>query len=250
MKNGMKCLVILTLWSLVCFGFAQERQGGDQGGGQGRGRGGFGQGMMRGGFGQGAGSSLMLLRRTDVQEDLKLTDDQKAKLLEIQQSMRSRFTGGAGSGEQADRQAMRKQREEAMAEIAKSVDAVLTPEQRQRLKEIAIQLMGNRWVLNKENAKTLGITVEQQQKLDGLQESLRMANQGVQERQRSGEIERDVARGIMEKNNDHLNVEIAKVLTDAQKAKLKELGGRHFEAKPQERGGRRGGGGTRRGGIG
>ena len=74
----MIAALLMTVTAFAQRGDSQRRGGGDQGGRQGgRMRGGNFQ-MMRGGGGM--MSEAMLLGRSDVQKDIKLTADQKTKL--------------------------------------------------------------------------------------------------------------------------------------------------------------------------
>jgi Spy/CpxP family protein refolding chaperone len=236
----MKTLkTIITISAFVAVSALSMAQGG--------GRGGFG-GMMR--MGQDA-SGVMLIQRKDVQKDLAITADQKTKLEAYQQAqqdaMRARMEemrngGGGGFDPEAMRATFTKMQEENKAKIA----AILTKEQMERLKQINIQMMGARAALVPELAKELGITDDQKASIDKLQETANQANASLMEKMRSGEIDREEFGPRMQKNNDALTAEIEKALTDAQKAKLKEMGGKKFDRDPKEQtgfGGRGGGGG-------
>jgi len=236
----MKTLTkIITLTALVAGSAISMAQGG---GGQGRG---FG-GMMR--MGQDS-TGIMLLQRQDVQKDLAITADQKTKLEAYQQAqqdaMRARMEemrngGGGGFDPEAMRAAFTKMQEENKAKVS----AILTKEQMARLREINIQMMGARAAMVPEFAKELGITDEQKASIEKIQETANQANQALMEKMRSGEIDREEIRPRMEKNNTALTTEVEKVLTDAQKAKLKAMGGKTFAKDPNERVGGRGGGGN------
>lgn len=223
----------------------------------GQGRGGFGGrgGMMMGG---GFQNDAVLLMRSDVQADLKLTDDQKTRLDQMQerlrQQMMERFQSG---GRQGDREAMQAEFRRMQEEATKQVNAILTADQQKRLRQIGIQMAGARAVMREDVAKELGITADQRSRMDRLQEAQRAANQSIMERLRNGELDREQATASMERNRVVLDDEIMKILTEAQKAKLKEIRGAPFNAdpnlgvggRPQEPrpgGGRRGPGGAGR----
>jgi len=200
----------------------------------------FGQGF-RGGFGgPGGGSPTMMLMRDDVKTELKLTDEQKAKLQEIQDSTRQQFMDlfqGGGFGQ--DREAMRKAMEPIIKKSTDQTNQVLTADQQKRLKEIWIQMSGNSTVMNADVQKDLGLTADQKAKIDDLNKRQQAANQEVMEKVRSGEIQREDVRDIMTKNTKVLNDEIGKVLTQAQKDKLKDMGGKPFVATDPAPGGGR-----------
>ena len=214
--NIKRTITTLAAALLVAASFAQ----GGFGGGQGRG---FGRGF-------GGGNPAFLLRDEQVRAELKITDEQKSKLDELQSSMqeemRSAFQGAGG-----DQAAMRKTMTTLMEGMAKKVNAILTPEQQQRLKEINIQQTGNSVVMQKDIQKDLGLKEEQIKKLADLQKKQQDANQSIFQKMRDGEIEREQVQELMTKNAKALDAEIDKVLTDEQKKKLKEMAGKPFKRK-------------------
>jgi len=230
MKSTFKSILVAGIAVLAAVSMAQG------GGGGGGGRGGFGQG--RGGFGMQDPSGVFLLRREDVQGELKLTADQKSKLTTIQEDqrakMREMFQNGGGGG---DREAMMAEMQKMQAENNKVTLAVLDDTQKKRLKELAVQRMGNGIAANAEMQKELGITDDQKTKIKDLQAKQQEASQAVMQKMRDGEIQREELQAIMQKNTDIYNAELGKILTDAQKAKIKEMGGKPFKFVEQQPGG-------------
>lgn len=225
--NLKKIILTLAIVGIVGSAFAQG------GGGQRR-------GGMFGMMGRGGGSPVMLLQREDVQGELKLTDEQKTKLSELQtkmmEKMREMFTGGGGGRPDPDK--MREVMTKASEEAQKEVDTVLNADQKKRLKELAVQRAGNSAVLNPETAKEVGITEEQKAKIKALEDMQQQANQALMEKMRNQELDRDQFREKMETNTKAFDTELAKILTDAQKAKLKEMSGKPFTfAADRPRGG-------------
>ena len=214
MRIGTRIIVVAALAAFATLSFGQ-------------GRGGFGM------FGGGGGlmPSSFLVSRTDVQTDLKLTDDQKTKLLDLQQSSRSKmreiFTNANG-----DRDKMQADFKTFNDEMVKQVNAILTPDQQTRAHQIAIQLAGNGAALDPGVQKDLSLTDDQKTKITALQKTMNDANQSIGEKIRNQEIDRTEAQASMQKNRDTLNTEIGKVLTDDQKASLKKMGGATFTADP------------------
>jgi Spy/CpxP family protein refolding chaperone len=225
MKLKLKTLVIASLAAftlLVAAPAALAQRGG---------------GFMRG------GGSLIYIQRKDVQKDLALTDQQAADLDTLQQKIRSEMTeifqGGGG-----DRDAMQKAFAAKAPEWQKQIEAILKPEQVSRLKEIAIQMQGNRAVATDPELQTkLKITDDQKAKMKDLMDKQQEANQGLRAKVQSGEMDRDAMTAAVAKNNDALNTEIAKILTDDQKKQLAGLSGKKFDKDPNETG--FGGGGLR-----
>ena len=230
--NFKTLVVSLALLTTVGTSYAQGFGGG---GGRGQGR------MMMGGQ-MGRGGGLQLLMREEVQAELKLTDDQKTKLTEMQtkqrESMRSMWQGGGG---QPDMEKMREAMEKAQAEAQKEIDTILTAEQKTRLKELTVQRAGNGAVSMPDVAKELGLSDDQKAKLKSLNEKAQEANMALFEKIRNQELDPQEARTKMESNQKVLDEEIAKILTDDQKAKLKAMRGKDFTFAPDR--GRRGGGG-------
>ncbi|MBV6458124.1 MAG: hypothetical protein HONBIEJF_01247 [Fimbriimonadaceae bacterium] len=230
MKNTLKALVVSAVLVLGAVAFAQ-----DQGGGRGGRGGGFG---MRGMQGRG-GTPLALVNRTDVQADLNLTADQKSKLTALrekqQEEMRANMENMRGGG--GDREEMMKQFREMQEKNDKAVAAILTEEQNKRIREIWVQLNGNRAILDEKVQTELGFSAEQKTKVKDLQTKQQEAMQSLMERMRNQEIDRDQMREIQTKNSETMNTELGKVLTADQAAKLKTMGGKPFKATEQPRGG-------------
>jgi len=218
-----KLLIGIAVLALAVFSQAQRGQG---------------MGMM---MGQGGGNPLMLLAREDVQEDLALTSEQKEKLLEFtgQEAMRNRFMkfmqdSGMSFEDMRSEEGRKKlapMMEKMQADMKKEIEAVMTPAQVKRLGEINVQFNGNRSVMQKDIAKALAITEAQQTKIDALNKGVGEARRALMEKMRSQELSMEEFQEKNKKNDDILNTEIGKVLTDAQKAKLSEMGGKKFVRK-------------------
>ena len=207
-----KLLIGIAVLALAVFSQAQRGQG---------------MGMM---MGQGGGNPLMLLAREDVQEDLALTSEQKEKLLEFtgQEAMRNRFMkfmqdSGMSFEDMRSEEGRKKlapMMEKMQADMKKEIEAVMTPAQVKRLGEINVQFNGNRSVMQKDIAKALAITEAQQTKIDALNKGVGEARRALMEKMRNQELSMEEFQEKNKKNDDILNTEIGKVLTDAQKAKL------------------------------
>jgi hypothetical protein len=240
MKNAIKLTVIVAALLATVIAMAQpggggqgQRQGG-QGGGQ-RGQRGM-MGMMGGPGGQ--SNSLMLLMREDVKDDIGINSEQNSQLRGLQDGMRDRMMSAFqsagvtfGGGNRPDPAAMQKVTEEVMKGINADMAKILKPEQVKRLDEIDLQLAGNRAILREKVQKELGLSADQVSKAKALNEKAQEANRSVMEKARNREIEFTQVREINEKNNKALDDELGKLLTDANKAKLKEMGGKPFVAK-------------------
>jgi Spy/CpxP family protein refolding chaperone len=232
MKTTKTLIVIATL-AVSALTLAQFPGGG---GGQGRG---FGRGGMRMMGGMGVMPTSFLLQRQDVQEELKITDEQKDKLQqlreEFQQKMMAEFqNGGGGQPGQPPSNERRVAMQKMMEESGKASDAILTPEQRKRGREIAIQLAGSMAVTDKQVATDLGLTDAQKKTIADLQNKQQEANRALMEKARSGEIEWQQIGESMQKNSKVMDAEIAKVLTAEQRKKLSDMGGAKFTPKDDQ----------------
>ncbi len=232
-----QAIAILAVSALTISAFAQG------GGGRGQGRQGGGRMMgMMGMMGGGGGvmPATFLLQRDDVQTDLKLTSEQKDKLDALRtksmEKLREAFTagggaangGGGGRGFQlSDEQ--RKTLEKMNEETTKEVNTILTAEQNKRIRQIGIQLAGPRAATNPEIAKELGVSEAQTKRIADLMTKQREANQAIMEKVRSQELDREEAQAKREGNNKVLDAEIEKILTEAQRMKLKEMAGPEFK---------------------
>ncbi len=273
-KLVQRGIVVVSLVAAMGIAFGQVQ---GQGQGQVRRGGGFGRQMG----GQRGGGELQLVMRSDVQADLKVTEDQKTKLTALRGAGRgqggqrgqrttgaagatgTRGTGTGGTGtagaqggaqgqrgqrgqgtpmSEADRAAMVKRMEDMRAEQHKQLAAILDAGQLKRLAEIAVQLQGNRAIQNPETQRTLGLSAAQLAKLKDLNDKQQEANRAIFQKMQDQELTREEAQATFEKNTKVMNDELAKVLTGDQAAKLKAMGGAPFKADPSIQNGRGGGG--------
>lgn len=119
-----------------------------------------------GGRGQGGISIGLVLTNKDLQDELKVTDDQKGKLKEMtdKQTEMTKKRQELFGGGQPDRTKMQELQKEATAlneEIKKATDGVLTADQKKRYKQIEIQAMGMRAFTYAEVVSELKITDDQ-----------------------------------------------------------------------------------------
>ncbi len=231
MKNLLKIMVVAAAIASLAIASAQPGGGGQ---GRGQGRGGM-MGMMRGG---GQGGALALLGREDVKDDLGITSEQNSQLKAIQDGIRDKMMAKMqeagitfGGGQRPDMAEMQKVMAPVMKEIETEMEKVLKPEQKKRLDEIDVQLSGNRIAQREKYQKLLELTPDQIAKVKKLGDTAQQANQAVMEKARNQEIEWTEVRTINEKNSKALDAEIGKVLTQAQKDKIKEWSGKPFVAK-------------------
>lgn len=209
-----------------------------QGKGQGQG------GRRGGGFGMG-GPGLVTIPA--VQEELKITDEQKGKLEEVTATFREEMQGlreklaDVPQGERMSR--MRELMTEVNAKGHKELETILKPEQMKRFKEIELQARGVEAFADKEVHKALSVTEEQAGKIETalseLNEKRRTIFQDAQ-----GDFQ--AAMGKVRELQTETREKVMGLLKDDQKAKYKELTGEPFDLPVGGPGGPGGGGGGRR----
>lgn len=267
MKRMLSLVVAALMVSASVMAFAQESGPGAGRRGQGQGQGGFQegrQGGMRMMQGQGGQTTIaQLVRRGDVQNDIKMTDAQKKEMQavenEIRQAMQELQGQMGAQGERPNREAMQAMREKMQAISSKAdekIEKILTPEQTNRVKEIRIQLMGIRAITLKEVQKELGFSNAQEQRVRNAEQALQQARQQMMQGMRgqggggpeSGgqRPDREAMQQSMQQLNAKFEEDLNKIPTEEQKAKLKAMGGAEFKATQGAGGGGQGQG--RRGG--
>jgi hypothetical protein len=235
----MALAAVLTV-ALVASADAQNRQRG-QGQRQGQGRQGFGGGMFGGGF----SAFSMLANNKVLQEELKVTDEQKDKLKEAlkpiqekQRELRGIFTPGEQPTEEQLKE-FREKSEKIAADTKKAVEGVLKPEQAKRLTQINHQVMGVRAFTDKEVQAELKLTDEQKEKIKGIAEEYAKDSQEIRRsgpRFQFGQPPSDEDRKKMEENQKKIAAltketeeKIAEKLTDDQKKAWKEMIGEKID---------------------
>jgi Spy/CpxP family protein refolding chaperone len=202
---------------------------------------------------------VALLAMEEVQAELKLTDEQKAKLREV----RSELGGGPGAGgnrgnfrdmsreeRQKQMEELRKQMEERAKKAEELVKGVLTPEQSTRLGELRIQREGIQAFTRSEVVAALMLTDAQKEAVLEILESARpqRGQGGGQGRNADPEAFRKVMEELQEKRKK-AQADIEAILTDTQKAEWTKLHGAMFDFPERPAGGRGGrgapGGGNR-----
>lgn len=256
------CLAIALLVTAVS---AQPPEGG---------RGGAGRGAQgRGGGFTGRGAPMMLsraqlLRSEDVQAEIKIGDGQAATITaaleafrEERNASRPDFGSFRDMSEEDRRKAFEKMQKDAEALNKKTdevLNALMEPEQIERLDQIMVQLqlrMGPMAALKSPDMRAkLSLTDEQLTKLEGVEKEAEEARRKMFEDMRAGgrdqaEGQRPDFRAIMEKAREEQNSKVMAVLNDQQREKLDELKGKEFELDLRSlmRGGRGGEGGRGRG---
>jgi Spy/CpxP family protein refolding chaperone len=194
-----------------------------------------------GGFGRGGGVGMLLTNKS-VQDELKLTDEQKDKIKTALDKVREDQKDAFAT--MRDRQAKEEDRAEARKKVTeattKALDGILKKEQEARLKQIQLQQEGVRVFVNSDVQSALKLSDEQKDKIKTIVEDTgketREAFQGLnfQDREKMAE-----ARKKVEALTKEATEKIETILKDDQKKALKDMMGEKFEIKFE---GRPGGG--------
>ncbi|QDT63622.1 secretin N-terminal domain-containing protein [Calycomorphotria hydatis] len=184
------------------------------------------------GPGGGPQTPLMYLRDEGVQSELGISEEQRAELMDI---VSRTFTQGGNMGEmfrkmrdaktdeERDqlRNEMRASMQERMKEIEGEAQKVISGGQFARLKQIALQAQGSRALMQEDLQKQIGMTDEQRQKIEELNEQRSDALR---------ELGRDADPAESQKLRDEYDTKIQDVLTEEQQANWKQQLGPDSEA--------------------
>lgn len=173
-------------------------------------------------FGAGQNVTLILLGRPDVQAELKLTEEQKVKMSEALAKRQQELGDVTPEGRRQRMQALR-------AEMEREVLAVLTPEQQQRLKQLALQWQGPLALNRPEVAKEVGLTSEQQSKIQGIIQNWREEQRAIMRQRPEPGQGAAPLRQKMEELRAKIEKEIESVLTGAQRQKWQSMLGEPFK---------------------
>jgi len=188
----------------------------------------------RGGFGGGFGANrLGLLAQSSVQDELKLSEDQKKQVGAEVEKSRAAMSELRG----ADREQQRAKFQERTKANDAAVASILNADQAERFKQISLQQQGPSAYADPEVAKELGLTSEQQDKIKGLTDGLRSEMRAQFQGGGGGE-----ARAKLEELRKVTDEKLKAVLTPEQQTKWTAITGEPFKGeirRPLGRGGNR-----------
>jgi hypothetical protein len=184
----------------------------------------------RGGFGMFAGPGMLAI--PPVQDELKLTDDQKEKAREFAQKLREK--GQAVREEhQGDFPKIRAEMQKVNAAALKEAAGFLKVDQVKRLKQIIWQQSGvNALATDEELQKELKVTSEQKEKLTKL--TAELGEKSMEAFQ--GGPGPETMQKVQALGKEYLDKATA-MLTEDQRKSYKELLGKQFDMPPFGRGG-------------
>ncbi len=169
--------------------------------------------------------------RDKVLDELKVSDDQREKLLQL--AMEQVMETGpfleslAENGPEREKK-LNEHRKMALEKLAKHVNEVLQPGQRDRLRQVTLQQEGSFALGRDDVRKELKITPEQMKKFVAISQDLQKKVESLVKEAQSGGNPQEIRPKIEQLRKDHAR-ELEAVLTDAQKTQWKEMLGPAFE---------------------
>lgn len=206
-----------------------------------------------GGFGGFGGDKVSLAGNSQVQSELKVSDEQKKKIEEVtsayREESRKLFSGFQDlSREERTKkfEENRPAREKLTADAEAKIDGILAADQKERLDEISVRLAGTSALRQDKVATKLGLTDDQKTKIKGiLDDQDKKRRELFQPAAGGGRPDFAGMREKMDTLRKETTDQVNAVLTSEQKTKWDTLKGEPFELRrPEGRG--PGGGGNRR----
>ena len=234
-RSVRRFVVSVAAFGLLSFCYSALAQAAEEG--PRRPRGGFpmgGPGMMGGSSAQMWG---FLLRAEQVQKELELVDDQKAKIKEIGEKAMAKMREGFGDPEAMRKLSdeerktrfteMRKKMLAQAEETKKEIEEVLLPYQIERLKQIALQVRGVAALEEKEVQEAIGVSSEQLDKMKSIREAAMEKGRSLMESLRDATDQE--RRAKFQEFGKRIQEEVMGVLTSEQKEKFEKKKGPKFE---------------------
>jgi Spy/CpxP family protein refolding chaperone len=180
----------------------------------------------------GGGNPAGLINNKGVQEELKLTDEQKEKATKIRMDMFAKmqdvFQSAAG-----DQDKLRAEMRKVNDTFAKTITELLKPDQAKRFKQIELQVLGLNALTREDVQKELKLTDKQK---SAVTDALQAMRQSIQDLGQPNFQDQEEMRKRQEKiqalNKEHL-AKVAKSFTDDQKKTWTEMLGKPFDYKPE-----------------
>ena len=190
-------------------------------------------------FGGGGVSPAQLVMNKGVQEELKLTDEQKEKAAKINEDLRGKmreaFQNAAGDFEK-----VREEMQKLNAAAAKPINEMLKPEQAKRLKQIELQVAGFNALSREDVQKELKLTDKQKTEIKTASEKMRNDIMELFQGGFDPEKAQENQKKIQAMNKENVE-KVVKTFNDEQKKTWTEMLGKPFNYVPTPFG-RRGGG--------
>ena len=169
--------------------------------------------------------------RERVLDELKVSDDQREKLMELamEQVMQTGpFLDALPSSGPEREKKLAEHRKNAAEKLAKNLNEVLQPGQRNRLRQVTLQQEGG-FALGREDVrKELNVTEDQLKQFMAISQGLQRQVEALVKQAQAGGNPEEIRPKIEHLRKDHAR-KLEAVLTDGQKKQWKEMLGPPFE---------------------
>lgn len=172
-------------------------------------------------------TTTQIMWRSDVQNDIQLSTRQKERLDRIRADAAKQTRGGINPGTR-NFNATQTGMANYANQLNQQFEEVLTAEQKNRLAQIRLQMLGNNVVLDPEIQKTLDISDDQKAQIETAQVQAQNQMLDVRDRLKSKQITAKQAPAEFMRVRSSYMTALGKVLTPEQSTKLKEIEGRPF----------------------
>jgi Spy/CpxP family protein refolding chaperone len=180
-----------------------------------------------------------LMTNTSVQEELKLTDEQKEKVKKVADEVREKYGKDITQARtDMDREKAAKLQAEAREMALKALPDAIKADQLKRLKQIELQVRGLRALASEAVQKELKFTDKQKELIKTLSEETQKTREGLaKERRDAGDDakKRDEIRKKMDDLSKDALAKASAALTSEQRKAWKEMTGEPFEVKFERR---------------
>ncbi|MDJ0732580.1 MAG: Spy/CpxP family protein refolding chaperone [Nostocaceae cyanobacterium] len=189
---------------------------------------------------------LSLIQNEQIKKELQLTENQSAKIKQIEQDFRAAITqrvsgvtfkGLDKTQKEAKIKEISKDLDKEIQEARKKVGAVLKPEQETRWKQIVLQIYGWGVLTKDEYSSELKLTSKQQEEMNQLRDQMitKMRANWQNPDNKNEPREKVIAsnRQRLEQIVKNTNEEALDVLTPEQKKNLEKLKGKKFNLDPK-----------------
>jgi hypothetical protein len=165
---------------------------------------------------------LLMLRQKSVQKELNVSPELAKKVADFTHQQHEKFSGVFKLGEDDRKQKLM----ELQKENKQFLEENLSAEQRKRLFQITLQATGLHELNRPEVAETLNLTAEQQEKFKELQkEHRKQLEEIIHPRGRATRNDK------LAKLREDTRTKVQAILTDEQKAKVRDLVGEPFKGE-------------------
>lgn len=169
--------------------------------------------------------AVTLAQLDAVQEDLKLSDEQKKQVAELNEKLNEERQELFQSGQGGDREQFREKWTKFNADAANSFNEILDDAQEQRAQEIFIQVNGPSVLVQESVSEPLKISEEQQEQLQEVLAASREEFMGAGLR----DMEREEATKKMAELSASRDEKLLAVLNDDQRAQFEKMQGAKIE---------------------